>query len=170
MAYSRNIYDNNGVGFENIVCRNLCPAGKSGSIIGKAGEIAKQIRSETKANMRIKEDLHGCDERVVVIYSTSEERNHIEDDVDFVCPAFDDLFKVPDMIVSKELDNGDDDDDEKQIVTVRMLVPSDLIGYLIGRDGTSSAGWLEASCASLSLSLALKVVTTLFCLVLFIVL
>ncbi|KAL1216183.1 KH domain-containing protein [Cardamine amara subsp. amara] len=111
MAYSRNNYDKqHGVGFENIVCLYLCPLRKSGSIIGKAGEIAKQIRSETKANKRIKEGLHGCDERVVLIYSTSEERNRIEDDVDFVCSAFYDLFKVHDMIVSKELDNGDDDD------------------------------------------------------------
>ncbi|KAL1198116.1 KH domain-containing protein [Cardamine amara subsp. amara] len=103
----------------------LCLVRKSGSIIGKAGEIAKQIRSETKANMRINEALHGCDERVVVIYSTSEEMNHIEDDV----------FKVHNMIIFKELDNGDDDDDEyneKQMVTVRMLVPSDLIGCLLG--------------------------------------
>ncbi|KAL1215310.1 RNA-binding KH domain-containing protein RCF3 [Cardamine amara subsp. amara] len=139
MAYSR--HDNNGVGVEDTVYRYLCPVRKAGSIIGKGGEIAKQIRFETKANMRINEALTGCDERVVVIYSTSEETNRIEDDVDFVCPAFDALFKVHDMIVAEEVENGDgyyDDDDEyseKQIVTVRMLVPSDQIGCLIGKGG-----------------------------------
>ncbi|CAF1933943.1 unnamed protein product, partial [Brassica napus] len=40
---------------------------------------------ETKANMRIKEALPGCDECVVTIYSTSEETNCIGDDGEFVC-------------------------------------------------------------------------------------
>lgn len=113
---------------------------KAGSIIGRGGEIAKQIRSETKANMRINEALPGCDERVVTIYSNSEETNRIEDDEDFVCPAFDALFKVHDMIVAEEFDNDGDYDNgdeysERQTVTVRMLVPSDQIGCLIGKGG-----------------------------------
>uniref|UniRef100_A0A1J3GCM0 KH domain-containing protein n=1 Tax=Noccaea caerulescens TaxID=107243 RepID=A0A1J3GCM0_NOCCA len=142
MAYLRNNYDNNGVGLEDTVYRYLCPARKAGSIIGKGGEIAKQLRSETKANMRINEALPSCDERVVTIYSTSEETNGIEDDGEFVCPAFDALFKVHDMIVAEEHDNEDDYDDdddeysEKQtVVTARMLVPSDQIGCLIGKGG-----------------------------------
>ncbi|CAH2045668.1 unnamed protein product, partial [Thlaspi arvense] len=139
MAYTKNIYDNNGVGSENTVYRYLCPVRKAGSIIGKGGEIAKQIRSETKASMRINEALLGCEERVVTIYSTSEETNHGEDDGEFVCPAFDALFKVHDMIVAEEpgSDEYDDDDEysERQTVAARMLVPSDQIGCLIGKGG-----------------------------------
>lgn len=134
--------DNNGAGLEDTVYRYLCPARKAGSIIGKGGEIAKQLRSETRANMRINEALPGCDERVVTIYSTSEETNGIEDDGEFVCPAFDALLKVHDMIVAEEHDNEDDyddDDDEfserQTVVTARMLVPSDQIGCLIGKGG-----------------------------------
>lgn len=118
--------------------RYLCPVRKAGSIIGKGGEIAKQIRSETKANVKINEALPGCDERVVTIYSSSEETNRFEDDEEFVCPAFDALFMVHDMIVVEELDNDDYDDDEyseKQTVAARMLVPSDQIGCLIGKGG-----------------------------------
>lgn len=92
--------------------------------------------------MRVNEALPGCDERVVTIYSNSEERNRIEDDnEDFVCPAFDALFKVHDMVVVEEFDDDDDynDNDEysegQTVVTVRMLVPSDQIGYLIGKGG-----------------------------------
>jgi len=92
--------------------------------------------------MRVNEALPGCDERVVTIYSNSEETNRIEDDnEDFVCPAFDALFKVHDMIVAQEFDNDDDYDDndeysERQtVVTVRMLVPSDQIGCLLGKGG-----------------------------------
>ncbi|KAJ4915724.1 RNA-binding KH domain-containing protein [Raphanus sativus] len=129
--------DRNVIGSEDTVYRYLCPVKKTGSIIGKGGEIAKQIRSETKANMRINEALPGCEERVVTIYSTSDELNHFGDDGEIVCPALDALFKVHDMVVADSNDDDDDDDDlgEKQTVTVRMLVPSDQIGCVIGKGG-----------------------------------
>ncbi|ESQ35399.1 hypothetical protein EUTSA_v10006996mg [Eutrema salsugineum] len=138
----RNIHDHNVIGSEDTVYRYLCPVKKTGSIIGKGGEIAKQIRSETKSNMRINEALPGCEERVVTIYSTSEELNHFGEDGELVCPALDALFKVHDMIVTEidaaAADDDDDEDDdlsEKQTVTVRMLVPSDQIGCVIGKGG-----------------------------------
>nr|VDD42397.1 unnamed protein product [Brassica oleracea] len=134
----RNLHDEtdrNVIGSEDTVYRYLCPVKKTGSIIGKGGEIAKQIRSETKSNMRINEALPGCEERVVTIYSTSDELNHFGDDGEIVCPALDALFKVHDMIVA-EVDEDDDDDlGDKQTVTVRMLVPSDQIGCVIGNGG-----------------------------------
>ena len=124
--------DNNGVGSEDTVYRYLCPVRKAGSIIGKGGEIAKQIRSETKANMRINEALPGCDERVVTIYSTSEETNCIGDDEEFACPAFDALLKVHNMVVAGE---GDTYGYDEYTVAARMLVASDQIGCLIGKGG-----------------------------------
>ncbi|XP_010458899.1 PREDICTED: KH domain-containing protein At4g18375-like isoform X1 [Camelina sativa] len=134
--------DNNVIGSDDTVYRFLCPVKKTGSIIGKGGEIAKQIRSDTKSNMRINEALPGCDERVVTIYSTNEELNRFGDEGELVCPALDALFKVYDMVVADFDDNNDDDDDDdddelskKQTVTVRMLVPSDQIGCVIGKGG-----------------------------------
>uniref|UniRef100_A0A0D3CA17 K Homology domain-containing protein n=1 Tax=Brassica oleracea var. oleracea TaxID=109376 RepID=A0A0D3CA17_BRAOL len=135
----RNLHDEtdrNVIGSEDTVYRYLCPVKKTGSIIGKGGEIAKQIRSETKSNMRINEALPGCEERVVTIYSTSDELNHFGDDGEIVCPALDALFKVHDMIVA-EVDEDDDDDlGDKQTVTVRMLVPFP-ITQPIWSEGTS---------------------------------
>uniref|UniRef100_M4DT31 K Homology domain-containing protein n=1 Tax=Brassica campestris TaxID=3711 RepID=M4DT31_BRACM len=135
----RNLHDEtdrNVIGSEDTVYRYLCPVKKTGSIIGKGGEIAKQIRSETKSNMRINEALPGCEERVVTIYSTSDELNHFGDDGEIVCPALDALFKVHDMIVAEVNEEEDDDDlGDKQTVTVRMLVPSDQIGCVIGKGG-----------------------------------
>lgn len=131
----RNLHDDtdhNIIGSEDTVYRYLCPVKKTGSIIGKGGEIAKQIRSETKSNMRINEAVPGCEERVVTIYSTSDELNHFGDDGELVCPALDALFKVHDMVVA---DIDDDELGEKQTVTVRMLVPSDQIGCVIGKGG-----------------------------------
>ncbi|CAH8387560.1 unnamed protein product [Eruca vesicaria subsp. sativa] len=135
MAHTRNIYDNDGS--EDTVYRYLCPARKAGSIIGKGGEIAKQIRSETKANMRINEVLPGCEERVVIIYSTSDETNVVgDDDEEFVCPAFDALLKVHDMVVvGEEVDSDGYGDEKKHTVAARLLVPSDQIGCLIGKGG-----------------------------------
>ncbi|WZZ01925.1 hypothetical protein YC2023_074253 [Brassica napus] len=139
MANTRNIYDNSGAGSEDTVYRYLCPVRKAGSIIGKGGEIAKQIRSETKANMRINEALLGCEERVVTIYSTSEETNCIGDDEEFACPAFDALLKVHDMVVAGEVDSygyyDEYSEKQRQTVAARMLVASDQIGCLIGKGG-----------------------------------
>ncbi|CAE5957442.1 unnamed protein product [Arabidopsis arenosa] len=84
----RNLHDDtdqNVIGSEDTVYRYLCPVKKTGSIIGKGGDIAKQIRSDTKSNMRINEALPGCEERVVTIYSTNEELNHFGDDDQIGC-------------------------------------------------------------------------------------
>ncbi|KAJ8771384.1 hypothetical protein K2173_026561 [Erythroxylum novogranatense] len=51
----------------SIVFRLLCPASRSGSIIGKGGTVISQIRQETGAKIRVEETVPGCDERVVAI-------------------------------------------------------------------------------------------------------
>ncbi|KAM7250985.1 hypothetical protein ACFE04_022868 [Oxalis oulophora] len=123
-----------GIGSEDTVYRYLCPVKKIGSIIGRGGDIAKQIRSETKSNMRISETMPGCDERIVTVFSTSEETNSFEDTGDVVCPAQDALFRIHDRIIAEEMP-VDDDFDEVKHITVRMLVPADQIGCVIGKGG-----------------------------------
>lgn len=122
------------IGPEDTVYRYLCPGRKVGSIIGRGGEIVKQMRSDTQAKIRINESVHGCEERVVIIYSSSEETNSFMDSDDLVSPAQDALFKVHDRLIAEEAP-VDDEFDEVQQVTVRMLVPSDQIGCVIGKGG-----------------------------------
>ncbi|MQM07852.1 hypothetical protein Taro_040701, partial [Colocasia esculenta] len=55
------------------VFRILCPATKSGSVIGKGGGIITKIRKETGAKIRIEEIIPGCEERVVVITGPDKE-------------------------------------------------------------------------------------------------
>ncbi|CAA7399432.1 unnamed protein product [Spirodela intermedia] len=55
------------------VFRILCPASKSGSVIGKGGGIITKIRQETGAKIRIEEIVPGCEERVVVITGPDRE-------------------------------------------------------------------------------------------------
>ncbi|KAJ4962453.1 hypothetical protein NE237_022392 [Protea cynaroides] len=47
--------------------RILCPAVKTGGVIGKGGAIIRQFREETGAKIRIDESVAGCDERVILI-------------------------------------------------------------------------------------------------------
>ncbi|KAI7731331.1 hypothetical protein M8C21_011216 [Ambrosia artemisiifolia] len=135
----RNNGDDRGyssIGSNDTVYRYLCPSKKIGSIMGRGGEIIKQLRSETKAKVRIGETVSGCDERVVTIHSTSEETNDVDMHDDRVCPAMDALFKVHDRVVSDDqAADAESDREETLQVTVRLLVPSDQIGCVIGKGG-----------------------------------
>lgn len=119
---------------EDTVYRYLCPVRKIGSVIGRGGEIVKQLRIDTKSKIRIGETVAGCDERVVTIYSPSDETNALEDGGDFVSPAQDALFKVHERVVAEELHEDDDMEGGHQ-VTAKLLVPSDQIGCVIGKGG-----------------------------------
>ncbi|KAI7750088.1 hypothetical protein M8C21_007009 [Ambrosia artemisiifolia] len=124
--------ESNAIGPEDTVYRYLCPNRKIGSIIGRGGDIVKQLRSETQAKIRINDTVHGCEERVVIIYSSSEETNRFGENDDLVAPALDALFKVHDRVMAEDVD---DQFEEMQIVTVRLLVASDQIGCVIGKGG-----------------------------------
>lgn len=121
------------IGPEDTVYRYLCPSMKIGSIIGRAGDIVKQLRADTKSKIRIGETVPGCEERVVTIYSTSEETNALDGTENYVCPAQDALFKVHERIIDEEV--TDEDSEAAPQVTVRLLVPSDQIGCIIGKGG-----------------------------------
>eukprot|EP00262_Sarcandra_glabra_P005174 TRINITY_DN164_c2_g1_i5.p1 TRINITY_DN164_c2_g1~~TRINITY_DN164_c2_g1_i5.p1 ORF type:complete len:554 (+),score=98.85 TRINITY_DN164_c2_g1_i5:154-1815(+) len=122
-------------GSDDTVYRYLCPGKKIGSIIGRGGEIVKQLRAESQSKIRIGESIPGCDERVITVFSTSRETNAFEDTGDFVSPARDALFRVHERIVSDETAVDEDNDGGDRQITVRLLVPSDQIGCIIGKGG-----------------------------------
>ncbi|KAI3776978.1 hypothetical protein L1987_46771 [Smallanthus sonchifolius] len=126
----------NSIGSDDTVYRYLCPSKKIGSIMGRGGDIVKQLRSETKAKIRIGDTVPGCDERVVTIHSASDETNDFDTHNVRVCPAMDALFKVYERVVTDDqAADVDMDNEEAQQVTVRLLVPSDQIGCVIGKGG-----------------------------------
>jgi len=84
------------------------PLEKIGSIIGRGGENAKQLRTETQAKIRIGESVSGCEERVITIFSSSRETNTIDDAEDKVCPAQDALFRVHERLASDEGPGNED--------------------------------------------------------------
>ncbi|KAJ6834700.1 RNA-binding KH domain-containing protein RCF3-like isoform X1 [Iris pallida] len=119
-------------GPEDTVYRYLCQGRKIGSIIGRGGEIVKQLRADTQSKIRIGESVPGCEERVITIFSTSNETNSL-DDYGGVCPAQDALFRVHERLISDEaMDEGTEGGAQ---VTARLLVPSDQIGSIIGKGG-----------------------------------
>lgn len=122
------------IGPDDTVYRYLCPVKKIGSIIGRGGEIVKQLRADTNAKLRICDAVSGCDERVVMIYSSSDETNDFDGKDDRVCPAQDALFRVHDRVIVDE-DRSDGESEEGPQINVRLLVPSDQIGCIIGKGG-----------------------------------
>ncbi|OVA15760.1 K Homology domain [Macleaya cordata] len=54
--------------------RILCPAIKTGGVIGKGGAIIRQFREETGAKIRIDDSVPGCDERVILIVAETLKR------------------------------------------------------------------------------------------------
>lgn len=119
---------------DDTVYRYLCPVKKIGSIIGRGGEIVKQLRIDTKSKIRIGETVPGCDERVVTIYSGGSETNMLDDGDKFVSPAQEALFRVHDKVIAEDLHSDDESEGGPQIVA-KLLVPSDQIGCVIGKGG-----------------------------------
>ena len=119
---------------EDTVYRYLCPVKKIGSVIGRGGEIVKQLRIDTKSKIRIGETVPGSDERVITIYSASNEANALEESSDYSSPAQQALFKVHHRVVADDL-MGEESEVGSHQVTARLLVPSDQIGCIIGKGG-----------------------------------
>ncbi|CAH2072697.1 unnamed protein product [Thlaspi arvense] len=119
---------------DDTVFRYLCPVKKIGSVIGRGGDIVKQLRMETRSKIRIGEAMPGCDERVITIYSPSDETNASGDGEKVLSPAQDALFRIHDRVVADDAQSEDSSEGEHQ-VTARLLVPSDQIGCILGRGG-----------------------------------
>lgn len=131
----RNTGDDRGkisINSDDTVYRYLCPSNKIGSIMGRGGDIVKQLRSETNSKIRIGETVSGCEERVITIHSTKDQTNDFNG-TDRVCPAQDALFKVHDRVAGEV--GPDEVADMAPNVTARLLVPSDQIGCVIGKGG-----------------------------------
>ncbi|XVF20821.1 hypothetical protein REPUB_Repub12eG0035500 [Reevesia pubescens] len=133
------------------VYRVLCPSRKIGGVIGKGGNIVKAIREETKAKITVGDSVLGCDERVIIIYSSPMKLKKYNSDEDLggennkdvmemmepCCAAQDALLRVHNRIVEEDLVGGmaSDDDNGNTVVSARLLVPNNMVGCLLGRRG-----------------------------------
>lgn len=129
------------------VYRVLCPAKKIGGVIGKGGGIVKALREQTQAKITVADSVPGTDERVILIYSSTEIPRQQNTDTDQDtgseqeamephCPAQDALLKVHERIVEEDLSGAvAPDNDNEIVVTTRLLVPNNMVGCLIGKGG-----------------------------------
>ncbi|KAF6165733.1 hypothetical protein GIB67_012630 [Kingdonia uniflora] len=134
------------------VYRLLCPAKKIGSVIGKGGDIIKAIRDETYAKIKVAEAVPGTDERVVLISSSSTRQPKTGEDLENTdpsekeqeemlphCPAQHALLKVHQRIAEDDYLYGggtvNEDDKENDVITARLLVPTNQVGCLLGKGG-----------------------------------
>ena len=128
--------DSHTIDRDDTVFRYLCPVKKIGSVIGRGGDIVKQLRMETRAKIKIGEAIPGCDERVITIYSASDETNAFGDDGEkALSPAQDALFKIHDRVAADDARRSEDSSEGEQQATAKLLVPSDQIGCILGRGG-----------------------------------
>ncbi|RLN21935.1 uncharacterized protein C2845_PM07G40290 [Panicum miliaceum] len=112
------------------IFRILCPASKSGNVIGRKGGIIAKIRQETGVRIRVDKAVLGCDERVVFISAIDKDEEAIseqggENDGGVAVAA------------SAEEDNETGDvSGASAPVSLRLLVLYSQAGWLLGKGGS----------------------------------
>ncbi|KAM6552055.1 hypothetical protein CsatB_001863 [Cannabis sativa] len=104
---------------EELTIRVLCPSDKIGRVIGKGGGTIKSIRQASGARVEVddtKDDRHEC---IITITSTES-----EDDMKSMA--------VEAVLLLQGKVNDEDDD----TANMRLLVPSKVIGCIIGKSGS----------------------------------
>ncbi|KAF2323912.1 hypothetical protein GH714_003936 [Hevea brasiliensis] len=130
-----------------VVFRILCPASKTGSIIGRGGTIISQIRQETGAK-----NGEDGDKNADVVEEGDDKKDHVEDNENKeLVPAVDSsksvkeisslqkaLVLVFERIVEAEPETvGRDEENSKpSMFILRLLVLSSQVGCLLGKGGS----------------------------------
>ncbi|CAI9760082.1 unnamed protein product [Fraxinus pennsylvanica] len=104
---------------EELTIKVLCPSNKIGRVIGKGGSSIKRIRQDSGAHIEVEDPKTNYNECVVSIISTE---------------SMDDLKST--AVEAVLLLQGKINDEDDDTVTLRLLVPSKVIGCIIGKSGS----------------------------------
>lgn len=141
----------------DVVFRLLCPNGRTGSIIGKGGDVIKHLRDETGARIKVEHAVPGAEERVIVISAPDTPEAEWSPSQRAVFHVYSRMMET----TSTNAGGGDSVDGEDtnattttnsndraaaahtsssssshaHAPTVRLLVPSSQIGCLLGKGG-----------------------------------
>ncbi|KAG9449209.1 hypothetical protein H6P81_009174 [Aristolochia fimbriata] len=119
---------------EEVVFRLLCSSDKVGSLIGKGGGIVRTLQVETGALIKVLESMPDSDEQVVFISAVENmEQKH--------SPAQEAVMRVHSRLAELVSDSA--------LVSVRLLVPAQQIGCLLGKGGNIIAEMRRATGASI---------------------
>ncbi|KAM3289744.1 KH domain-containing protein HEN4 isoform X3 [Capsicum chacoense] len=118
----------------------LCPADKTGGLIGKGGATIRQVREETGAKIRIDDSLSGCDERVIVIIANCNVEEVVNDEELSLSMSASQaqraLIRVFERILKVDEERNAEGEGRKDInVVCRLLAPSYQVGCVLGRGG-----------------------------------
>ncbi|GKU92605.1 hypothetical protein SLEP1_g6314 [Rubroshorea leprosula] len=104
---------------EVLVIRVLCPFDKIGRVIGRGGCSIKSMRQDSGANIEVDDTKANRDECIITVTATESP---------------DDLKSM--AVEAVLLLQGKINDEDDDTVTMRLLVPSKIIGCIIGRAGS----------------------------------
>eukprot|EP00249_Psilotum_nudum_P020190 c27596_g1_i3 orf=979-2661(+) len=110
---------------EEFVVRVICPNDKIGSMIGKGGNVIRKMREDTGAKIKVGDPITNSDERILEI--TCNE--YLESPTS---PCIDAALQVQKRLA----DLMSDKDNDVETITIRLLVPSNQIGCLLGKGGS----------------------------------
>lgn len=106
---------------EEVVFKLLCQREKVGSVIGKGGSVVRAMQNETGAFIKVADGSPDSDEKVIII-SARENSEQIRS------AAQDAVMRVHHRITEIGFEPG-------VAVIARLLVPSQQIGFLVGKGG-----------------------------------
>ncbi|XP_062012711.1 KH domain-containing protein At4g18375-like [Rosa rugosa] len=104
---------------EELVVRLLCPSDKIGRVIGKGGGTIKSIRQTSGARVEVDDTKDDRDECIITVTAT-------ESPDDMKSMAVEAVLLLQGKINDEDVDN----------VSIRLLVPSKVIGCIIGKNGS----------------------------------
>lgn len=104
---------------EELTIRVLCPTNKIGRVIGKGGSSIRSVRQVSGARVEVEDAKADRDDCIITVISTE---------------SSDDLKSMAvEAVLLLQAKINDEDDDT---VTMRLLVPSKVIGCIIGKSGS----------------------------------
>ncbi|XVE88405.1 hypothetical protein DITRI_Ditri19aG0067500 [Diplodiscus trichospermus] len=104
---------------EELIVRILCPFDKIGRVIGRGGATVKSIRQASGAHIEVDDKKADRDESIITVIATESP---------------DDLKSM--AVEAVLLLQGKINDEENDTVSMRLLVPSKVIGCIIGKGGS----------------------------------
>ncbi|KAL2343397.1 hypothetical protein Fmac_004682 [Flemingia macrophylla] len=104
---------------EELIVRMLCPSDKIGRVIGKGGSTIKSMRQASGARIEVDDSKANYDECLIIITT-------IESPSDLKSMAVEAVLLM----------QGKINDEDDTTVSIRLLVPSKVIGCIIGKSGS----------------------------------
>ncbi|KAG2704962.1 hypothetical protein I3843_05G029600 [Carya illinoinensis] len=114
---------------QDVIFKMLCSTDRVGGVIGKGGAIVRAFQNETGANISIGASIAECDERLVTITASENPDSRYS-------PAQKAVVLVFSRSIEAGIEKGQDSVSTKgSPVTVRLVIPSNQVGCLLGKGG-----------------------------------